>query len=95
MSHRIAAACLVDLRIASSDRVLADMEGLMSEYDQIFTQRLFEDHPEKFPEDKYTIEDFMWAWSVIWGRSVDLQYVHHPSGMNFPVSAIPHALIRS
>lgn len=53
------------------DRVLADIDGLVDDYEKVFTNGLFKTHPEKFPEASFTAEDYMWAWAIIWSRDIE------------------------
>jgi len=53
------------------DRVLADIEGLVEDYEKVFVRALFQTHATMFPFKKYTVDDYMWAWGIIWSRDVE------------------------
>lgn len=53
------------------DRVLADIDGLVDDYDKVFTNGLFKLYPDTFPADSFTLEDYMWAWAIIWSRDIE------------------------
>lgn len=53
------------------DRVLADIDGLVEDYENVFTNGLFKLHPDLFPVDSFTLEDYMWAWAIIWSRDIE------------------------
>lgn len=55
------------------DRILADMDGIIDFYESSFEKTLFKNHPDLFPRDKYTLEDCIWAWNMIWSRGIELQ----------------------
>jgi hypothetical protein len=53
------------------DRVLADIEGLVEDYEKVFVRGIFKTHGEMFPAKDFTLDDYFWAWSIIWSRNIE------------------------
>eukprot|EP01124_Arcella_intermedia_P021264 TRINITY_DN2940_c0_g1_i1.p1 TRINITY_DN2940_c0_g1~~TRINITY_DN2940_c0_g1_i1.p1 ORF type:complete len:481 (+),score=112.56 TRINITY_DN2940_c0_g1_i1:14-1456(+) len=55
------------------DRTEADIQGIAADYHHTFTTKLFEQFPDKFKASDYSLDDYLWAWAVIWSRVYNLQ----------------------
>lgn len=55
------------------DRVLYDLDGIIDDYELVFSKTLFPKHPELFTPEKYTLDDYIWAWNILWSRDIEIR----------------------
>lgn len=55
------------------DRVLKDLNGLIDDYETVFTNTLFKYHSDLFKKENYTLDSYLWSWGILWSRNVELE----------------------
>eukprot|EP01128_Nolandella_sp_AFSM9_P010232 TRINITY_DN7041_c0_g1_i1.p1 TRINITY_DN7041_c0_g1~~TRINITY_DN7041_c0_g1_i1.p1 ORF type:complete len:476 (-),score=86.92 TRINITY_DN7041_c0_g1_i1:62-1489(-) len=55
------------------DRLEADYQALEQDFQEIFTEGLSLSSPELFPPELFTWENYVWAWNIIWSRSLNVE----------------------
>ncbi|KAG4424591.1 hypothetical protein IFR04_002301 [Cadophora malorum] len=71
-----------ELEVCAGTNLYTTTKQLSRQFEDDYRElvvRLFGQHQELFPRDKFTIEDYKWALSTVWSRAMDFKLPHGDS----------------